>query len=53
MANTEANEVTELPPARLPDLEGTHDLCFTFTQRGVDPMYAIDWIDLEPREQRQ
>ena len=29
--------VTTLPPAALPPLEGEHDLCFTFTARGVDP----------------
>ena len=40
--------VTTLPPAALPSLEGRHDLCFTFTARGVDPMYAIDWVAIEP-----
>jgi hexosaminidase len=40
--------VTQLPDARV-TREGVHDLCFTFTQRGVDPMYALDWIELEPR----
>ncbi|MES1198629.1 MAG: family 20 glycosylhydrolase [Pseudomonadota bacterium] len=23
---------------------GRHDICFTFTARGVDPMYALDWV---------
>jgi hexosaminidase len=40
--------VTVLPSARVAR-EGVHDLCFTFTQRGVDPMYALAWIELEPR----
>jgi hexosaminidase len=40
--------VTTLPPAAIPPLEGAHDLCFTFTASGVDPMYAIDWVALEP-----
>lgn len=28
--------------------EGRHDICFTFTARGVDPMYAIDWVRIAP-----
>jgi hexosaminidase len=40
--------VTTLPPVEIPSLEGEHDLCFTFTAHGVDPMSAIDWIALEP-----
>lgn len=40
--------VTELPAARIAARAGGHDLCFTFTQRGVDPMYAIDRVMLEP-----
>ncbi|MGH6949784.1 MAG: family 20 glycosylhydrolase, partial [Vitreimonas sp.] len=44
--------VTHLAPARIAPRQGTHDLCFTFTQRGVDPMYAIDQVELLPREPR-
>jgi len=40
--------VTVLPPAALPALPGTHTLCFSFTQRGLDPMWAIDWVQLSP-----
>ena len=40
--------VTVLPDAALPPLEGTHALCFTFTQRTLDPMWAIDWVQLSP-----
>jgi hexosaminidase len=40
--------VTVLPDAALPPLEGTHALCFTFTQRTLDPMWAIDWAQLSP-----
>ena len=25
------------------------DLCFTFTQHGVDPMWTIDWVQLVPK----
>jgi hexosaminidase len=38
--------VTELPGAKLPHLEGTHDLCLKFTQRSLDPMWALDWVRL-------
>jgi hexosaminidase len=40
------NAVTELPVAKLPHLEGTHDLCLKFTQRSLDPMWALDWVRL-------
>jgi hexosaminidase len=38
--------VTELPAVRLPPASGRHDLCFRFTQRSLDPMWALDWIQL-------
>jgi hexosaminidase len=40
--------VTMLPAAELPPLKGTHALCFTFTQRTLDPLWAIDWVQLAP-----
>jgi hexosaminidase len=40
--------VTTLPPAPLTARTGRHDLCFTFTQRGVDPMWAIREVGLTP-----
>jgi len=40
--------VTVLPAAELPPLSGTHTLCFTFTQRSLDPLWAIDWVQLSP-----
>jgi hexosaminidase len=40
------NAVTELPVARIPHLAGTHDLCLKFTQRSLDPMWALDWVRL-------
>jgi hexosaminidase len=40
--------VTVLPKTALPPLAGApHDLCFRFTQRSVDPMWAIQWIDIQ------
>jgi hexosaminidase len=38
--------VTVLPPAPLPHLTGTHALCFSFTQRTLDPLWALDWVQL-------
>jgi hexosaminidase len=40
--------VTVLPAATLPPLKGTHALCFTFTQHVLDPIWAIDWVQLAP-----
>jgi hexosaminidase len=38
--------VTQLPAAALPAVAGAHTLCFRFTQRTLDPMWAIDWVQL-------
>lgn len=40
------NAVTQLPPLRLPQTAGRHDLCFRFAQRSMDPLWAVDWIQL-------
>ncbi len=40
--------VTVLPAVRLPHLAGKHELCFRFAQHGIDPMWAIDWVQLSP-----
>jgi hexosaminidase len=42
--------VTQLSPVRISPRDGVHDLCFTFTARGVDPMYAVDAVTLERSE---
>lgn len=39
--------VTELPSVRLPRARGRHDLCFRFTQRTLDPLWALDWVQLQ------
>jgi len=41
-----SDTVTRLPPAAIQPRGGTHDLCLTFTGRGIDPMWAIDSIEL-------
>lgn len=38
--------VTTLQPAPIQPVAGKHDLCFTFTQPGVDPTWVIDSIEL-------
>jgi hexosaminidase len=39
--------VTELPSVRLSPVRGRHDLCFRFTQRTLDPLWALDWVQLQ------
>jgi hexosaminidase len=41
-----SDTVTRLPPAAIQPRDGTHDLCLTFTGGGIDPMWAIDSIEL-------
>ena len=39
--------VTQLPAVRLPQVPGRHDLCLRFTQSTLDPMWALDWVQLQ------
>jgi hexosaminidase len=39
--------VTTLPAVRLPRTPGRHDLCLRFTQRTLDPLWALDWVQLQ------
>jgi hexosaminidase len=32
----------------LPERVGRHDLCFTYTSAGFDPLLAIDWVQILP-----
>ncbi len=45
--------VTALPPAMIKPITGKHDLCFTFTQARVDPMWVIKTVGLTPASQPQ
>ena len=38
--------VTQLPQATIAKRSGPHDLCFTFTQAAVDPMWVLDAVQL-------
>lgn len=40
------NTVTRLPAAKIAHRDGAHDLCLKFTQRSLDPMWALDWVQL-------
>lgn len=42
--------VTTLPPVDIQPRSGKHDLCFMFTQKSVDPMWAIDSVALQNRK---
>jgi hexosaminidase len=39
--------VTELPAARLPPLPGRHDVCLRFARPRLDPLWALDWVEIE------
>jgi hexosaminidase len=39
--------VTELPVARLPPLPGRHDVCLRFARPRLDPLWALDWVEIE------
>ena len=40
--------VTELT-AELPATAGRHDLCLTFTEASLDPMWVVGWAQVDPR----
>jgi hexosaminidase len=41
-----AEGVTTLPALQLPRLPGRHDLCLRFARPRLDPMWALDWVEL-------
>ena len=41
------NAVTQLPVISLPQVPGRHDLCFRFTQSTLDPLWVLDWVQLQ------
>ena len=48
LAPAAGNFATTELSAILPARPGRHDLCFTFTAKGQDPLWAIEWLKLEP-----
>jgi hexosaminidase len=41
-----ASGVTTLPVQQLPRIPGRHDLCLRFARPRLDPMWAIDWVEI-------
>ncbi len=41
-----ASGVTVLPEQQLPRLPGRHDLCLRFARPRLDPMWALDWVEI-------
>jgi hexosaminidase len=44
-----SNRVTVLPAYPAPPVHGVHDLCLQFAQRGPDPLWVLDWLELHTR----
>jgi hexosaminidase len=38
--------VAQLPRQRLPSLPGRHDVCLRFARPRLDPMWALDWVEI-------
>ena len=47
-AAAESDAVTVLPAVPLPRVAGTHRLCLRFAQHGLDPMWALDSVQVSP-----
>ena len=45
-AAASAPGVATLPAQRLPRLPGRHDLCLRFARPRLDPLWAIDWVEV-------
>ena len=44
----DSDAVTVLPAVTLPPRAGSHQLCLKFAQHGLDPMWALDWVQVSP-----
>jgi hexosaminidase len=40
--------VNQLPGIALPARPGQHDVCLRFARPRLDPMWALDWVEIEP-----
>jgi hexosaminidase len=43
---TSASTLTTLPAVTLPPLAGRHELCLRFARPALDPMWALDWVEI-------
>jgi hexosaminidase len=41
-----AGAITVLPEKRLPALAGRHDVCLRFARPHLDPLWAINWVEI-------
>src|SRR5262249_51941785 len=46
LAPTAGRGVSTLPAQHLPAVKGVHDLCLRFARPHLDPMWALDWIEI-------
>jgi hexosaminidase len=46
LAAASGRGVTTLPAQRLPRSPGRHDLCLRFARPRLDPLWAIDWVEV-------
>jgi hexosaminidase len=49
LAGAAASPELSILSGRLPPSAGRHDLCLRFAQHGLDPMWGVDWVELEAR----
>jgi hexosaminidase len=48
LARAVASDGVTVLTGELPALGGRHDLCLTFTERRLDPMWVVGWAELAP-----
>ena len=41
-----ADGLAELPAQKLPALAGRHDVCLRFARPSLDPLWALDWVEI-------
>ena len=41
-----ADGLAELPAQKLPPLAGRHDVCLRFARPSLDPLWALDWVEI-------
>jgi hexosaminidase len=46
-AAASAEALVELAGRKLPSLAGRHDLCLRFARPSVDPIWALDWVEIQ------
>jgi hypothetical protein len=43
---TSGTTLTTLPAVSLPPLTGRHDLCLRFARPALNPVWALDWVEI-------